>query len=48
MKEEIEMQKDVGAEIIMKLKDLMFKLNKISEKKNEKELPDSHISGNRS
>jgi hypothetical protein len=38
---EIEIQKDIGEEIIMKLKDLIFKINKLVEGKNEKELSDS-------
>lgn len=43
MEKKIEVEKDLGEEIIMKLKDLMFKVNKLVEKKNGKELSDSHI-----
>ena len=39
-----EIKKDIGEEIIMKLKDLIGKINKLRENQNEKELSDSHIS----
>ena len=35
-----EIQKDIGEEIIMKLKEIEFKLNKLLKKKNEEELQD--------
>jgi hypothetical protein len=41
-----ELQRDLGNEIIMRLKDLIAKLNKLQENKNEEELPDPYISRN--
>lgn len=34
---ELEVKRDIGDEIIMKLKDLMFKIDKLVEKQNEEE-----------
>ena len=33
---------DIGEEIIMKLEDLLHRINKLIEEKNEKEFPDPH------
>lgn len=42
-----EIEKDLGDEIIMKLKDLIAKYNKLLEQQNEKEFTDPHISRDR-
>ena len=42
----MEIERDLGEEIIMKLKDLIAKINKLQEKKNEEKLPNTHIPRN--
>ena len=44
---ENKLQLDIGEEIIMKLKEISLKINKLLEEKNEKELSNPHIPGNR-
>lgn len=41
-----ELERDLGEEIIVKLRDLINKLNKLQKEKDEKELTDSCISRN--
>lgn len=45
MREEI--KKDLGEEIIMKIKELIAKYKKLLKQQNEEELADSSLSGNR-
>ena len=45
---QIELQKDIGEEIIMKLRELESKIIKLLKIKNEKELSDTSVPGNRS
>ena len=42
-----EIEKDLADEIIMKLKELITKYNKLLEKQNEKEFSDPYISRDR-
>jgi len=44
----VEIEKDLGDEIIMKLKDLITKYNKLLVQPNEKELTNTHIPRNTS
>ena len=45
---QIELQKDIGEEIIMKLRELESKIIKLLKIKNEKELSNTSVPGNRS
>ncbi len=42
-----EIKPDIGEEIIMKLEDLEFRINKLLEIRNEKELSNTPVSRNR-
>lgn len=45
---EVELKRDIGAEIIMKIKDLEFKLSQLKKIKNEKELANTFVIRERS